>query len=140
MARDAGGPAITLQYLQAWPSDLRNDSWSQYEFAEGFGLRKSDNDYVTSLYLGSPGNRWDWRASPLLVESVRGVAPAHITVGELDILRDEDIQYANRLRDAGVPVELHIDPNQGHVVADMRPITRRQAVAIRRAFGIEPAE
>ncbi|GAA3548338.1 alpha/beta hydrolase [Amycolatopsis ultiminotia] len=140
LARDAGGPDLALQYLQAWPADLRNDSRSQYEFADGYGLRKSDNDFVSAQYLGNPENRWDWRASPLLADSVRGVAPAHITVGELDILRDEDVLYANRLRDAGVPVELHVDANQGHVVADFGPIFTRQVDALRRAFGIKPAD
>lgn len=139
MARDARSPDIALQFLQAWPADLRNDTRSQEEFREGYGLRKSDNDFVSGQYLSSPEDRWDWRASPLLAESVRGVAPALITVGEWDILRDEDVQYANRLRDAGVPVELHVLPDEGHVTADFSSHFTRQVDALRRAFGREAA-
>ncbi|MEC3993748.1 alpha/beta hydrolase fold domain-containing protein [Actinacidiphila sp. DG2A-62] len=140
MARDAGGPDIALQWLQAWPADLRNDTRSQAEYARGYGLRKSDNDFVTAQYLDRPETRWDWRASPLLAESVRGVAPALIWVGEWDILRDEDVRYADRLRDAGVPVELHVDPEQGHVVADPGPATARLVACLQRAFGLPAKE
>jgi acetyl esterase len=138
MARDAQGPDLALQYLQAWPSDLRSDTRSQYEFAHGYGLRKSDSDFVVSQYLSRPEDRWDWRASPLLAETVAGVAPAHIAVGEWDIVRDEDVQYASRLRDAGVPVELIVDPEQGHIVADFGQNTRRHIDAPRRAFAPAP--
>ncbi|WP_375400080.1 alpha/beta hydrolase [uncultured Amnibacterium sp.] len=134
MARDAGAPQLALQFLESWPSDLRNDSRSQYEFADGYGLRKSDGDFVTSAYLADPEDRWEWRASPLLAESMAAVAPALITVGDWDILRDEDVQYANRLRDAGVPVELHVDPERGHP-GDPQVLMARLVDALRRALG-----
>lgn len=115
MARDAGAPRIALQFLQSWPADARCDTRSQHEFADGYGLRYTDNQFVISQYINKDAERYDWRVSPLLARSVRGVAPALITVGEWDILRDEDVQYADRLTDAGVPVELHVAPEEGHV-------------------------
>jgi acetyl esterase len=139
MARDAGGPELTLQFLHAFPSDLRNDTRSQEEFADGYGLRKSDNEFVVSQYLSDPADRWEWRASPLLADSVRGVAPALVTVGEWDILHDEDVQYAGRLRDAGVEVELRVEPDQGHVTADVGAMSRRWIESLRRVFGRETA-
>ncbi|XPP27066.1 MAG: alpha/beta hydrolase [Leucobacter sp.] len=140
MARDAGAPELSLQFLESWPADLRNDTRSQEENAEGYGLRQSDNAFVTSQYLAEPEDRWDWRASPLLAESVRGVAPALITVGDWDVLRDEDIQYANRLRDAGVPVELQIDENVGHIGGDRQMQMKRLGEALRKAFGTSSAD
>lgn len=139
MARDADGPDLVLQFLESWPADLRNDTRSQEENAEGYGLRKSDNAFVASQYLSTAEDRWDWRVSPLLAESLRGVAPALITVGDWDVLRDEDIQYANRLRDAGVPTELHIDENIGHVGGDRNAQMARLAGALRRAFDTSPS-
>jgi acetyl esterase/lipase len=44
----------------------------------------------------------------------RGLAPAYLDVGDLDIFRDEDIAYAQRLAQAGVPVELHVHPGAPH--------------------------
>jgi len=115
MARDAGNPELKLQFLQSWPSDARCDTASQQELADGYGLRYADNRWVIAQYVDDPSRRWDWRVSPLLAESLAGVAPALITVGEWDILRDEDVQYANRLRDAGVNVTLNVTANEGHV-------------------------
>lgn len=115
MARDAGGPALRLQFPWSWPADGRCDTASQHEFADGYGLRYEDNRFVISQYVREPDDRYDWRVSPLLADSVAGVAPALIMVGEWDILRDEDVQYANRLRDAGVEVTLDVIPREGHV-------------------------
>ncbi|WNG90341.1 alpha/beta hydrolase fold domain-containing protein [Mycobacterium sp. ITM-2016-00317] len=43
-----------------------------------------------------------------------GLPPAYIDVGDLDIFRDEDIDYARRLLAAGVPTELHVFPGCPH--------------------------
>jgi acetyl esterase/lipase len=48
------------------------------------------------------------------VEQLRGLPPAYIDVGELDPFRDEDIAYAARLLEAGVPCELHVTPGVFH--------------------------
>ena len=37
-----------------------------------------------------------------------GLAPAFLEVGELDLFRDETMEYARRLMDARVPTELHV--------------------------------
>ena len=40
--------------------------------------------------------------------------PTLVTVGAIDGFSDEDIDYAVRLRHAGVPVELHVYPGAPH--------------------------
>lgn len=114
MARDAGGPQVALQFLDSPQLDTRCDYRSHYEFAEGFGLSRDADLFVVEQYLADPEDRWDWRASPVLVESVAGVAPAIVTAGEYEILRDEARLYAGRLRDAGVEVHYIEGPQQGH--------------------------
>ena len=39
-----------------------------------------------------------------------GLPPAYICVGTVDLFLDEDIAFARRLLDAGVPTELHVLP------------------------------
>lgn len=114
MARDAGAPDIALQFLDSPQLDTRCDTRSHHEFAEGFGLTRDADLFVVEQYLSAPEDRWDWRASPVLVDSVRGVAPAIVTAGEYEILRDEARLYTGRLRDAGVEVHYIEGPRQGH--------------------------
>lgn len=114
MARDKGGPKLACQYLAATVFDCRTDYLSFEENGEGYTLSADDDRYVIEVYLGDMEKRWDWRASPILAPTVKDVAPALIWVGEWDVLRDESIAYANRLRDAGVPVTLTINPKEAH--------------------------
>lgn len=45
---------------------------------------------------------------PALASDLHGVAPAHLTVAEYDVLRDEALDYAQRLEDAGVEVSVDL--------------------------------
>ncbi|HKX56694.1 MAG TPA: alpha/beta hydrolase fold domain-containing protein, partial [Xanthomonadales bacterium] len=47
-------------------------------------------------------------AVPARTESLAGLPPAFITVGDIDLFAEEDIAYSLRLIQAGVPVELHV--------------------------------
>lgn len=56
-----------------------------------------------------------------------GLPPAWIGVGSLDLFLAEDLAYAERLRQAGVPVELHEIPGAPHgfdVLAPRVPVAR----------------
>jgi acetyl esterase/lipase len=70
-----------------------------------------DNNWTgwSALLNGDPGGREvHHSAAPARAASLQGAAPAHIDVGELDIFRDECIEYARRLRADGVAVGLHV--------------------------------
>jgi acetyl esterase/lipase len=65
------------------------------------------------------------RATP---EELTGLPPCFITVGSLDLFRDEDIRYAGALQDAGVPTELHVYAGAFHGSDHLAPeasISRR---------------
>lgn len=53
-------------------------------------------------------------AAPARNQDFAGLAPAYIEVGDLDIFRDEDIDYAARLVRAGVSTELHVHRGAPH--------------------------
>jgi acetyl esterase/lipase len=69
-------------------------------------------------------------AAPARRLDLSGLPPAWIGVGGLDLFHDEDVAYARRLRAAGVPVELHVEPGTYH--AD--ELELQTTVAAMRAF------
>jgi acetyl esterase/lipase len=53
-------------------------------------------------------------AAPGRTVDHRGLAPAFIEVGELDIFREEAVEYARGLWSAGVPADLHVHAGYPH--------------------------
>lgn len=53
-------------------------------------------------------------AVPARTENLAALAPAWIGVGTLDLFVSEDIDYARRLINAGVPTELTVVPGAFH--------------------------
>lgn len=117
MARDEGGPIPAAQYLYATVFDMRSDYRSHWENDSGYTLSHDDCMYVYEQYLEDPDSRWDWRVSPILAPSLKGLPPTLIRVGEWDVLRDESRAYADRLRDAGVDVTYHEVRQESHGIA-----------------------
>jgi acetyl esterase len=103
-ARDAGHP-LALQLLIYPVTDSSPATDSYRRCAEGYGMTGRDMEYYWSLYMGE-ADRTHPDASPLRAPSVAGVAPAHVMVCEYDVLHDEGVAYAERLRADGVPVTL----------------------------------
>ncbi|GAA3548377.1 hypothetical protein GCM10022222_34950 [Amycolatopsis ultiminotia] len=124
MARDAGETVPAVQFLWSPATDMRNNYLSHLEFADGYGLRLDDADFVSQNYLRSREDAYDWRASPVLAPSLKGAPPALGWLGEWEILHGEAMAYVNRLRDAGVPVHLFEGPQQGHGFRYLYPDTQ----------------
>jgi acetyl esterase/lipase len=69
----------------------------------------------TALLGGAPGAVGvSPYAAPARAIDLRGLPPALITVGQLDLFLEEDIDYATRLMQAGVPAALHVYPGAYH--------------------------
>lgn len=69
-----------------------------------------------SAYLGHPAGTDEQRAYAVAARraDLSGLAPAWIGVGEFDLFHDEDVEYARRLREAGVECELVTVPGMYH--------------------------
>ena len=53
-------------------------------------------------------------AVPARVAECKGLPPTYIEVGDLDVFRDEDIEYARRISKAGINCELHVHSGCPH--------------------------
>jgi acetyl esterase len=106
MARDRSGPGIVHQLLVYPVTDVGQDTLSYRDNAEGYFLSAADMAWFWNHYLDTRADGENPYASPLRAESHRGLPPAHVVTAELDPLRDEGEQYATRLQEAGVEVQL----------------------------------
>jgi acetyl esterase len=107
MARDSRKLRLALQVLVYPVVDLRAESASYSNYAEGYLLTRAAMQWYIAQYAPTPEAINDWHGSPLLAPWVHGVAPAVIIAAELDPLVDEGEAYARRLKGARVPVEYH---------------------------------
>jgi acetyl esterase len=122
IARDRGGPKLRLQSLVYPVADFRMGSDSYTKYATGCGiLTAAAMKWFRGHYLRTLDDAVDWRASPLLATSFAGVAPAVIIAAECDVLHDEGAAYAERLKEAGVPVERHEYAGMIHAFFGMMP-------------------
>ena len=105
MSRDRKGPEIKYQILIYPVTDLSSTRTESYDkHGEGYMLTKDGMIYFINHYLDRDENKNHPYASPLLAENLSNLPPALIIVAEFDVLRDECLAYADRLKKAGIPV------------------------------------
>ena len=106
MAKERGDLRFAAQVLFYPVTDASFDTDSYREFAEGYFLRRDGMQWFWDQYTTSESERAQITASPLraTAEELAGLPPALVITGEADVLRDEGEAFANKLREAGVPV------------------------------------
>lgn len=139
-ARDAG-LLLALQLLIYPGTCAHQDTDSHARYAQGLILEKAGIDWFFGNYLPNWEDRSDWRFAPLLADEVADVAPAYFCLAELDPLIDEGVAYADKLRIAGVPVDLDIYQGvthefikMGRALPEARQAHANLAAALRQAF------
>ncbi len=106
MAKERGDVTLVQQVLLYPVTDASFDTGSYHQFAEGYFLRRDGMQWFWDQYTTDEKQRAEITASPLraTTEQLTGLPPALVITGEADVLRDEGEAYANKLREAGVPV------------------------------------
>lgn len=100
-AREAGDLPIAFQLLIYPATDQRRGAPSHAANGQGYLLTKENMDYFHDHYIPDPAQDLDWRASPLLHENHAKLPPAFVLTAGYDPLRDEGLQYAHKLSEAG---------------------------------------
>jgi acetyl esterase/lipase len=115
LARERGGPKIARQILVMPMLDDRTQK-PDPEIAANVLWSYDDSATAWPALLGKAAGGPDVppTAAPARLEDATGLPPAYIEVGQIDILRDEDLAYATKLSRAGVPVEFHLHPGVPH--------------------------
>lgn len=114
-ARDHGGPGIAKQILVHPMLDDRNTTpdpllvpfapWTYDDNVTGWSALLGD---------GAGGSDVSPYGAAARLQDFSDLPPAYIEVGELDIFRQESVDYARNLLAAGVSTELHIYPGAAH--------------------------
>ena len=143
-ARDRGEFPICLQVLIYPMLDDRTGSTHQLPPYFGhFGWTPDANRYGWTSLLGVPAGSATVppNSVPARVANLSGLPPVFIGVGSIDLFALEDVEYAHRLMESGIPVELNVVPGAFHgfdgVVPDAsisRQFTKAWNEAVRRAF------
>lgn len=148
-ARNAGVP-LALQLLFYPGCAGHQNTPSHRTFATGFVIEEPHITYFFEQYIRSVADRDDWRFAPLdgkgpdgYEVDLGGVAPAWIGLAECDPLVDEGVAYADRLRMAGVAVDLEIYRGMvhefikmGRAIPEAATAHADAARALRQAFSI----
>lgn len=86
----------------------------------------ANNTFGWRSYLGELFGAGDIpaTAAPARAADLSGLPPALVFVGTLDGFCDEDVSYAMRLYQAGVPTELHVYPGAPHGFDGFTPTSK----------------
>jgi acetyl esterase/lipase len=113
MARDHNNyPKIAFQMALYPMIDDRNTTLSSQQVTNVGIWDRLPNVEAWNWYLG--GKPADGYAAPARAKSLKGLPPTFIDVGEVDLFRDEDIEFAKRLLEEGVTTEFHVHPGAFH--------------------------
>jgi acetyl esterase len=114
-----GTPHAPIAQLLVYPNIHFEMSFPSYkENADAPLLQTRGMTGVNAMYVPNEADRKNPLAAPLHAESHAGLPQAFIAVAENDPLRDDGYAYAEKLRAAGVPVEL--DPGEGLIHGYLR--------------------
>lgn len=130
LARERGGPRIAFQVLIYPPVDFTAGRGMDQAVVGQNTLTDERMAYFDRHYFRMLDDARDPLASPALAEDLSGLPPAIVIAAELDPLAAEDAAYAERLRQAGVPVTYTCYPGMIHGFYSMPSILTQSRTAV----------
>jgi acetyl esterase len=111
--REAGErPDALLLNYGVFCDDDSTESFTRFD-GPGYNLGRDEMRGFWNHYLGPAGDPGDPLAMPLRAD-LAGLPRSCVVVAECDVLRDDSLAMATRLREAGVPLELQRHPGAVH--------------------------
>jgi acetyl esterase len=105
-ARGKGGLAIAFQLLMFPGTQFTTETPSMEKFAVGYSLEKQAVEWFYNQVLPEGIDRSQPSLSPLLAKDFSGLPPAYVMLAGYDPLHDEGLAYAQKLKAAGVAVQV----------------------------------
>lgn len=140
-ARDRGEVPLCYQLL-LYPmlDDHTGSAGAARPAVKPIGWSAEANVFGWSAFLGVPAGsaRVPAGAVPARVSNLAGLPPCFIGVGAIDLFAAEDMAYARRLIDVGVPTQLHVTPGAFHAfdfVVPQARVAREFTAAWKSALG-----
>ncbi|MFJ4655615.1 alpha/beta hydrolase [Nocardia sp. NPDC088792] len=130
LTRDRRGPAIAYQSLMIPTTDDRHDTESARAITDPRILNNTDMNETYRHYLRGTTDIPIY-AGPARATDLSGLPPAFVLVCDMDPLRDEALDYARRLMDAGIPVTVRNVPGAWHLFELHGPETKPARTMIR---------
>jgi len=114
--RDNKGPELALQLLIYPMIDDRHETPSGHEITHPTVWNRDVSLKAWKMYLGDEfgSDSVSPYAAAARATDLSGLPPAYVTVGTMDLFRDESINYAQRLMAAGIPTELEVYAGMFH--------------------------
>jgi acetyl esterase len=106
LARNEGHPRLAFQLLIYPCTAPEPETPSHRKFAEGYVLTRNTITWFYKQYARSPKEFHDFRFAPLVADDLSNLPPALLLVAGFDPLRDEGVDYAKRMIEAGNRVTL----------------------------------
>ena len=128
-ARDGDGPKLAGQVLIYPATDFSMKHPSHSEPETSILLTHSVIKWFCNHYLSGPADIDNWKASPARAKNFAGLPPAYVLTAGADPLRDEGDEYAERLKQAGVPVTYKHFPGQFHGFFTMGKLLNQANIA-----------
>jgi acetyl esterase/lipase len=125
LARDRGEVPIIHQSL-VYPALNDRLRTAPHTYLGEFITNLDQTRFFWTAYLGHQPGAKDVSpyAAPSRALDVAGLPSTFISACALDLLLEEDLEYARRLADAGVPVELHVYQGTFHAFDIAAPESR----------------
>ncbi|HET9236704.1 MAG TPA: alpha/beta hydrolase [Oligoflexus sp.] len=126
--RDRGETLPDAQLLIYPVTDFARNTPSHDKYAEGLVLTRSLIDWFFLHYKANPIDHHD--VSPLGCKDLRGLPKTFVALAGCDVLLDEGRAYAERLKEAGVPVTVRVFPDMIHAFVNLLLVPEAHAAAL----------